>query len=91
MTRVTSVRANSSLMSSISFIASYSTSASASNTFMCPGIRPATGWIAYLTGTRRRRPRWTYRVLAAITAITATHGTAAEAAGNDNPKSTRNR
>ncbi|KAF0962005.1 hypothetical protein MLGJGCBP_04874 [Rhodococcus sp. T7] len=51
ITRVTSVRENSSLMSSISFIASYSTSASARSTFMCPGIRPATGWIAYLTST----------------------------------------
>ena len=51
MTRVTSVRENSPLMSSISFIASYSTSASARSTFMCPGIRPATGWMAYLTST----------------------------------------
>ncbi|SKY61437.1 Uncharacterised protein [Mycobacteroides abscessus subsp. abscessus] len=48
---VTSVRVNSPLMSSISFIESYGTSASASSTFMWPGIRPATGWIAYLTST----------------------------------------
>ena len=41
-------------MSSISFIASYSTSASANSTFMCPGMRPATGWIAYLTSTPLR-------------------------------------
>ena len=53
MTIVTSVRANSSLMSSISFMASYSTSASASSTFMWPGMRPATGWIAYFTSTPR--------------------------------------
>src|SRR5947209_18617536 len=41
MTRVTSVRGNSGLISSISLSCSYGTSASASSTFMCPGIRPA--------------------------------------------------
>ena len=38
-------------MSSISKTWSYGTSASASSTFMWPGMRPATGWIAYLTVT----------------------------------------
>src|SRR4029453_12653113 len=38
-------------MSSISNTWSYGTSASASSTFMCPGMRPATGWMAYLTVT----------------------------------------
>ena len=30
---------------------SYGTPASASSTFMCPGMRPATGWIANFTST----------------------------------------
>ena len=51
ITNVTSVRPNSPLMSSISFIAPYSTSASARSTFIWPGIRPATGWMANLTST----------------------------------------
>ena len=34
------------LTSSISLSAVYGTFASASSTFMCPGMRPATGWIA---------------------------------------------
>ena len=38
-------------MSSISNTWSYGTSASASSTFMWPGMRPATGWIAYFTVT----------------------------------------
>ena len=46
ITRATSVRANSGLISSISFSSGYGTLASASSTFMWPGIRPATGWIA---------------------------------------------
>ena len=40
------VWANSPLISSISATWSYGTSASASSTFMWPGMRPATGWIA---------------------------------------------
>ena len=47
----TSAWPNSPLMSSISNTWSYGTSASASSTFMWPGMRPATGWIAYLTVT----------------------------------------
>ena len=47
----TSAWPNSPLMSSISKTWSYGTSASASSTFMWPGMRPATGWIAYLTVT----------------------------------------
>ena len=42
-TSTTSAWPNSPLMSSISYTRSYGTSASASSTFMCPGIRPATG------------------------------------------------
>ena len=38
-------------MSSISLSCGYGTFASASSTFMWPGIRPATGWMAYLTST----------------------------------------
>ena len=52
-TSTTSVCPNSLLMSSISKTWSYGTSASASSTFMWPGMRPATGWIAYLTVTPR--------------------------------------
>ena len=52
-TSATSVRENSVLISSISLICGYGTFASASRTFMCPGIRPATGWIAYVTSTPR--------------------------------------
>src|SRR5918994_282977 len=51
ITSATSVCGSSGLMSSISLSCSYGTSASASSTFMCPGIRPATGWIAYRTST----------------------------------------
>ncbi len=46
ITSETSVRWNSGLASSISLSWSYGTSASASSTFMWPGMRPATGWIA---------------------------------------------
>ena len=46
MTSATSARANSGLISSISLSCGYGTLASASSTFMWPGIRPATGWIA---------------------------------------------
>ena len=46
MTSATSVRANSPLISSISLSFAYGTSASASSTFMWPGMRPATGWMA---------------------------------------------
>ena len=44
-TSATSVVVNSGLTSSISLSGSYGTFASASSTFMCPGIRPATGWM----------------------------------------------
>jgi hypothetical protein len=40
-------------MSSMSAIRSYGTPASASSTFMWPGMRPATGWIANFTLTPR--------------------------------------
>src|SRR5438270_2354360 len=46
MTRATSVRANSGLISSMLLSWGYGTSASASRTFMWPGMRPATGWMA---------------------------------------------
>jgi hypothetical protein len=46
-------------MSSISTSASYGTSASASSTFMCPGMRPATGWIANFTSISRLLS-WSY-------------------------------
>ena len=46
ITSTTSVRLNSGLISSISLSCGYGTLASASSTFMCPGIRPATGWMA---------------------------------------------
>ena len=51
MITTTSVWANSGLISSISMRRSYGMSASASSTFMWPGIRPATGWMANLTST----------------------------------------
>ena len=53
-TRATSQRSNSGLISSISLSWGYGTLASASSTFMWPGIRPATGWIAYFTSTPAR-------------------------------------
>jgi len=43
--------ANSPLISSRSKILSYGTPASASSTFMWPGMRPATGWMANFTST----------------------------------------
>ena len=51
ITSATSQRSNSGLISSISLSWGYGTFASARRTFMCPGIRPATGWIAYFTST----------------------------------------
>uniref|UniRef100_A0A2M3ZUJ7 Putative secreted peptide n=1 Tax=Anopheles braziliensis TaxID=58242 RepID=A0A2M3ZUJ7_9DIPT len=45
ITSTKSVSEKSSLISSISSTSSYGTPASASSTFNCPGIRPATGWI----------------------------------------------
>ena len=45
MTIATSVSGKSSLSSSISNTMSYGTLASASSTFMWPGMRPATGWM----------------------------------------------
>jgi len=47
----TSVDGKSLLASSRSINLGYGTLASANNTFMCPGMRPATGWIAYFTVT----------------------------------------
>ena len=52
-TSTTSVFLNSGLISSISLSDSYGTFASASSTFMCPGIRPATGWMPKSTSTPR--------------------------------------
>lgn len=49
ITRTTEVLPRSSLMSSISRTMSYGTLASARSTFMCPGSRPATGWMPNLT------------------------------------------
>ena len=49
ITSTTSVSLKSSLISSISSTMSYGTFASASSTFMWPGRRPATGWIAKRT------------------------------------------
>ena len=49
ITMTTSVSGKSSLISSISRTMSYGTFASASSTFMCPGRRPATGWMAKRT------------------------------------------
>ena len=48
-TSATSHCGMSALISSISTRSVYGISASASSTFMCPGIRPATGWIANFT------------------------------------------
>ena len=45
-TSATSACGNSGLISSISLSCGYGTFASASSTFMWPGMRPATGWIA---------------------------------------------
>ena len=45
--------ANSGLTSSISNTSSYGTLIRRADTFMWPGIRPATGWMAYLTLTPR--------------------------------------
>src|SRR6478735_4844765 len=50
-TRATSIWGNCGLISSISLSSGYGTLASASSTFMWPGIRPATGWMAYVTST----------------------------------------
>ena len=55
MTTETSTSGKSSLISSISKTMSYGTLASASSTFMWPGMRPATGWIAKRTLTPRSR------------------------------------
>ena len=52
-TSATSVRGNSGFASSMSRSCGYGTFASASSTFMWPGMRPATGWIAYFTSTPR--------------------------------------
>eukprot|EP00964_Phaeocystis_antarctica_P013194 scaffold7232_cov63-Phaeocystis_antarctica.AAC.2 len=49
MTSTTSEAGRSSLISSISSTTSYGTPASASNTLSCPGMRPATGWMAKRT------------------------------------------
>ena len=51
ITIATSVSGKSSLISSISSTMSYGTFASASSTFMWPGMRPATGWMAKRTLT----------------------------------------
>ena len=51
ITIATSVVGKSWLISSISRTMSYGTLASASSTFMWPGSRPATGWIAKRTLT----------------------------------------
>ncbi|MCY1445621.1 hypothetical protein D9M71_621460 [compost metagenome] len=66
-TSTTSAWPNSELMSSISNTWSYGTSASASSTFMCPGMRPATGWIAYFTVT----PRWVSFSVSSLSACCA--------------------
>ena len=50
-TSTTSRVLNSSLASSFRAVYRQLTSASASNTFMWPGILPATGWMAYFTST----------------------------------------
>ncbi|CSR74945.1 Uncharacterised protein [Shigella sonnei] len=55
ITSTVSVSAKSSLISSISSTMSYGTFASASNTFICPGKRPATGWIPKRTLIPRAR------------------------------------
>ena len=51
ITKATSACANSEFISSNSKTSSYHTLASANKTFICPGILPATGWIAKLTFT----------------------------------------
>ena len=55
ITIATSVFGKSSLISSISNTMSYGTFASASSTFMWPGMRPATGWMPKRTLTPRSR------------------------------------
>jgi len=50
-TKTRSVSGKSSLISYISNTISYGIPTSARSTFICPGIRPATGWIANLTLT----------------------------------------
>ena len=66
-TSATSVRAKSGLISSMSYeLRRRARSASASRTFMCPGMRPATGWIAYFTSTPallEQRGQLAHRVL----------------------------
>mmetsp|Transcript_43435 Transcript_43435/g.143729 ORF Transcript_43435/g.143729 Transcript_43435/m.143729 type:complete len:299 (+) Transcript_43435:228-1124(+) len=62
-TRQMSVSLKSSLISSISSTMSYGTPASASSTLSCPGMRPATGWMA-----KRRLTPWA-RSSFAISAI----------------------
>src|SRR6476659_6889197 len=72
MTSATSVWGNSGLISSISWSCVYGTFASARRTFMWPGIRPATGWIAYFTSTpfsSRRSASWRTSCCACATAI----------------------
>src|SRR5213594_2070939 len=59
ITSATSHCGMSGLISSISTSAVYGMFASASSTFMWPGIRPATGWIANLTVTPRL-VSWSY-------------------------------
>ena len=49
MTKATSALAKSLFISSNSNTSSYGTFASANNTFICPGILPATGCIANFT------------------------------------------
>mmetsp|Transcript_14858 Transcript_14858/g.42057 ORF Transcript_14858/g.42057 Transcript_14858/m.42057 type:complete len:265 (-) Transcript_14858:260-1054(-) len=49
ITNVKSVSSKSSLISSISSTISYGTPASARRTLSCPGMRPATGWMANRT------------------------------------------
>ncbi|MNS92563.1 hypothetical protein D3C72_1267060 [compost metagenome] len=56
-TSTTSAFSKSSLISSISSTMSYGTRASASSTFMCPGKRPATGWMPKRTLTPCARSR----------------------------------
>ena len=51
ITYTTSAVLNSLLICSSSNTSSYGTLASASSTFMWPGMRPATGWMAYFTST----------------------------------------
>ena len=51
ITSTRSASLKSSLISSSSSTMSYGTPASASSTFSCPGMRPATGWMAKRTFT----------------------------------------